>query len=97
MAVPQAPEVTSPESASVVERINETPVHRSQRGLPREKLQEIADMAAQYDRLTLPQLSQLLYDRNIYRARDSQNGEEKPVNRGNLQKWLKRARAEGML
>jgi hypothetical protein len=80
-----------------MEQTGKMPAPRSQRGLPREKLQEIADVAAQYDRLPLPQLSQLLYDRNIYRAKDSQSGEEKPVNRGNLQKWLKRARNEGLL
>jgi hypothetical protein len=97
MAVPQAPAAPSPEAAPVGGRIVETPAHRSQRGLPPEKLQEIAETAAEYDKLSLDDLSKLLFDRNIYRARDSHSGEEKPVNRGNLQKWLKRAQTEGML
>ena len=51
----------------------------------------------QYDKLTLADLSQLLFDRDIYRARDRQTGEEKPVNRGTLQKWLDQARRAGVL
>ena len=97
MATPQAPAAPSPEAAPDEERIVETPSTRSQRGLPREKLQEIADMAAQYHKLSLAQLSQFLYDRNIYRAKDRKSGEEKPVHRGTLQHWLDQARAEGML
>ncbi len=60
-------------------------------------IQRIAETAAQYDTLTLADLSQLLFDRHIYRARDRQTGEEKPVNRGTLQKWLEQARRAGML
>jgi hypothetical protein len=97
MAEPQAPEPDRPVSMADVERVSKTPPHRSQRGLPREKLQEIADTAAEYEKLSLDDLSKLLFDRNIYRARDSESGEEKPAHRGNLQKWLKRARDEGML
>lgn len=97
MAVPQAPAAPSPEAAPVDGRIVETPAHRSQRGLPPEKLQEIAETAAEYDKLSLDDLSKLLFDRNIYRARDSHSGEEKPVNRGTLQKWLKRAEEAGVL
>jgi hypothetical protein len=66
-------------------------------GLPLQTLQAIAETAAQYDKLTLADLSQLLYDRDIYRARDRQTGEEKPVNRGTLLKWLEQARRAGLL
>ena len=54
-------------------------------------------MATQYDKLSLAELAQLLYDRNIYRARDRESGEEKLVNRGTLKLWLDRARAAGLL
>jgi hypothetical protein len=97
MAAPPASAAPRPESALDEGRIVETRTPRSQRGLPPEKLQEIAEAAAEYDKLSLDDLSKLLFDRNIYRARDSHSGEEKPVNRGNLQKWLKRAQTEGML
>jgi hypothetical protein len=80
-----------------VEGINETPPHRSQRALPREKLQEIAEIAAEYDKLNGPQLSQLLFDRGIYRSIDRKTGEEKPVHRGTLKAWLDQAREEGLL
>jgi hypothetical protein len=53
-------------------------------------------MAAQYDKLSRGELSQLLYDRGIYRTR-TKDGREVPVNRGTLQKWLDQARAEGLL
>jgi hypothetical protein len=97
MAVPQAPEPDHPASMAVVERATETPPHRSQRGLPREKLQEIAEIAAEYDKLNGPQLSQLLFDRGIYRSIDRKTGEEKPVHRGTLKAWLDQAQKEGML
>jgi hypothetical protein len=97
MAVPQAPAAPRPEAPPDEALIAETPSIRSQRGLPREKLQEIADTAAQYDKLSLLQLAQLLFDRGIYRARDRQTGAEKPVNRGTLQKWLEQAREAGLL
>jgi hypothetical protein len=47
--------------------------------------------------MSLADFSQLLYDRDIYRARDRTTGEAKPVNRGTLQKWLEQARAAGLL
>lgn len=104
MAAPQAPETPSPTlapretpSAPVGERTNETLLHRTQRALPREKLQEIAETAAEYDKLNGPQLSQLLFDRGIYRSVDRETGEEKPVNRGTLKVWLDQARAAGLL
>lgn len=97
MAVLQAPEPDHPASMADMERINETTPHRSQRALPREKLQEIAEVAAEYDKLNGPQLSQLLFDRGIYRSIDRKTGEEKPVHRGTLKVWLDQARDEGML
>ena len=75
----------------------ETSPPRSPRGLAPEKLQEIADTAAQYDQLSLTQLSQLLFDRHIYRTRDRQTGAEHPVNKGTLQRLLKQARDAGVL
>jgi hypothetical protein len=60
-------------------------------------IQRIAETRAQYDKLSLAELSQLLYDRNIYKAKDRQSGEEKPVNRGTLQKWLEQAQEAGLL
>jgi hypothetical protein len=65
-------------------------------GLSPETLQQIADMAAQYDKLSRRELSQLLYDRGIYRAR-AKDGREVPVNRGTLQKWLDQAEQAGLL
>jgi len=82
------PAPTSP----VVER---TPATRT-RTVP-QYIQDIAETRAQYDKLSLSQLAQLLYDRHIYRARDRQSGEEKPVNRGTLQKWLEEAQQAGLL
>jgi hypothetical protein len=95
-----APQTSAPDhlaSTAVVERTTETPSRRSQHGLPREKLQEIAEIAAEYDKLNGPQLSQLLFDRGIYRSIDRKTGEEKPVHRGTLKAWLDQARDEGML
>ena len=60
-------------------------------------IQVIAETRSQYEKLSLAELSQLLYDRNIYRSRARQSGEEKPVNRGTLQKWLEEAREAGLL
>jgi hypothetical protein len=66
-------------------------------GIPDEKLQQIADTAAEYDKMSLHELSQLLYDRGIHRATDSTTGTEKPVHPGTLKKQLDRARDQGML
>jgi hypothetical protein len=60
-------------------------------------IQRIAETAMQYDKLSLAELSHLLFDRGIYRATDRQTGEAKPVNRGTLQKWLDQARHAGVL
>ncbi len=57
----------------------------------------IAEVAAQYDKLTLVDLSQLLYDRGIYRSTDRTTGDEKPVHKGTLTRWLERARQAGVL
>jgi hypothetical protein len=57
----------------------------------------IAAVAAEDDTRTLGQLAQLLYDRGLYRARDRKTGEEKPVNRGTLARWLQQARQAGVL
>jgi hypothetical protein len=59
-------------------------------------IQVIAEARAQYDKLSLAEFSQLLYERNIYRAKDRKTGEEKPVNRGTLLHWLEKAHEEGL-
>jgi hypothetical protein len=66
------------------------------RAIP-QHIQVIADARAEYEKLSLAAFSHLLYDRGIYRSRDRQSGEEKPVNRGTLQKWLGEAREAGLL
>jgi len=66
-------------------------------GLSPELLQQIADTAAQHDKLSFAELSQLLFDRGIHRATDSTTGEAKPVNPGTLKKQLDRAREQGLL
>lgn len=58
---------------------------------------KIAETAANHEELSTRELSQLLFDRNIYRARDSKTGEEKPVSPGTLARWLKEARTAGLL
>ena len=95
LALEPAPATETPETGKT--RPNKTPLTPAQRGLPHETLQKIADTAAEYDKLTLAELSHLLFERNIYRAKDRKSGEEKPVNRGTLQKWLDQARDAGML
>jgi hypothetical protein len=82
--VPQDAPQAGPASAPRPETL---PVH----------IRRIAEARAQYDTLSLADFARLLYDRDIYRARDRTTGEEKPVNRGTLQKWLDRAREVGVL
>ena len=60
-------------------------------------VQRVAEVAAQYDKLSLGDLSQLLYDRGIYRAHDRKTGLDKPLNRGTLMRWLAQAREAGVL
>ena len=57
----------------------------------------IAEVAAEYDKLSLTELAQLLYDRGVYRTRDRQTKAEKPVNKGTLARWLAQTRQAGML
>ena len=82
----QTPRQTQPATAP---RQNDTPIPAY--------IQRIAEVAAEYDKLTLVELSQLLYDRDIYRTRDRKTKAEKPVNKGTLQKWLEQARQAGVL
>jgi hypothetical protein len=81
MTVQQAPEVLSPETAP-----------RHQRGLPREKLQEIADERTTCQGLTIRAFAQRLYDKGIYRSKDN-----KPAEAGWLLRQLKKAQDEGLL
>ena len=50
----------------------------------------------QYSRLTLDDFAQHLFDAGIYRT-TAKDDTEQPVNRGTLQKWLKRAEQAGLL
>jgi len=59
-------------------------------------IRAIADARAHYDKLTLAELAQLLFDRGIYRTQ-AKDGTEVPVHRGTLQRWLDRARQAGCL
>jgi hypothetical protein len=66
-------------------------------GSHREILERVAEVRAQYPKLSLNPLARLLFDRKIYRATDRQSGQEKPVHSGTLARWLKEAHAMGML
>jgi len=59
-------------------------------------IRAIADARAHYDKLTLTEFAQLLFDRGIYRTQ-AKDGTEIPVHRGTLQRWLDRARQAGCL
>jgi hypothetical protein len=59
-------------------------------------IQDLAELRSHYDKLSLTELAQLAFDRGIYRA-TGKDGTQRPANRGNLQKWLERARQAGML
>ena len=59
--------------------------------------QQIADTAAQYEKLSYAELSKLLFDRGIHQSMESTTGASKPVNPGTLKKWLDRARTQGLL
>jgi hypothetical protein len=65
-------------------------------GLPREKLQEIADERTQCEGLSLREFAQRLHDRGIYSSR-AKDGSPVPANPGNLKKWLDQARHAGVL
>jgi hypothetical protein len=97
-AAPAEPQRTPQEVRHAAGAPQVRPAPRSRpHGLSPQTLQAIAEAAADYDKLTLTELSQLLYDRQIYRTRDRHTGEEKPVQRGTLKKWLDQARRAGML
>jgi hypothetical protein len=65
--------------------------------IPLATLQAIAAAAAAYDKLSFAQLAQLLYERHIYRAKDPATGQDKPINKGTLKKWIGQARTAGLL
>jgi hypothetical protein len=97
-AVPQTPAqpvAASQASETPAPAIKTTPVKRA--GEIPQHIQVIAETRAQYEKLSLAEFSQLLFDRGIYRAKDRKTGEEKPVNRGTLQHWLDEARGAGLL
>ena len=76
----------------------ETPTAKTpaRHGLPREKLQEIADERMQCEGLSLREFAQRLHDRGIYSSR-AKDGSPVPANPGNLKKWLDQARDAGVL
>jgi hypothetical protein len=69
----------------------------TQRPLPPHITRIVEERAKfQYSRLTLDDFARHLFDTGIYKTR-ANDGTEQPVNRGTLQKWLKRAEQGGML
>lgn len=102
---PQPPLALEPAPASEVRPACTTKTPSSRRkdgkggnpGLSPEKLQQIAETAAQHDKLSYAELSKLLFDRGIHHSTDSTTGAAKPVNPGTLKKWLDRAREQGLL
>src|SRR5262249_38967676 len=60
-------------------------------GLAQEVLERIADERTHCEGLSLAQFAQRLHDRSIYSA-TAKDGSHRPVNPGNLKKWLDRAR-----
>ena len=66
------------------------------RGLPRETLEAIAQERTHCEGLSLSEFAQRLHDKGIYSA-TAKNGSRGPVNKGNLAKWLERAREAGLL
>jgi hypothetical protein len=70
---------------------------RPRRALPAH-IARIAEERAkfQYSRLTLDDFAKHLFDTGSYRT-TAKDGTEQPVNRGTLQKWLKRAEQAGLL
>jgi hypothetical protein len=86
-----APSVPSPQAS-------ETPTSKTptRHGLPREKLQEIADERTHCEGLSLREFAQRLHDRGIYSSK-AKDGSPVPANPGNLKKWLDQARHAGVL
>jgi hypothetical protein len=64
-------------------------------GLPREKLQEIADERTHCEGLSYREFAQRLHERGIYSTK-AKDGSKVPANPGNVKKWLEQARAVGM-
>ena len=92
-----APPVDVPQPAPARPRHGQRAAAMSARAIPLATLQAIAAAAAEYDKLSFAQLAQLLYERNIYRTKDPVTGQEKPLNKGTLKKWIERARTAGLL
>jgi hypothetical protein len=65
-------------------------------GLPRGKLQEIADERTHCEGLSLREFAQRLFEKGIYRAK-GKDGSSVPVNQGTLGRWLEQARDAGLL
>ena len=65
-------------------------------GLPQEVLERIAEERTHCEGLSLREFAQRLHDKGIYSATAS-DGSRCPANRGNLQKWLRRAETQGLL
>jgi hypothetical protein len=84
IVIPEKPE--EPQTPEAPEMGSKLPPH----------IVQIAETAAEYHKLSLAELSQLLFERGIYRSM-SKDGREVPVNRGTLQKWLERAEEAGLL
>jgi hypothetical protein len=97
-AVEQGPASFTPPIAVVEDddSSHAMPTHRDRRSISQEQFEQIVATAAQYEKLSLRQLAQLLHDRGIYSAHDHERS-AKPVSSGVLHKWLKQARAAGML
>jgi hypothetical protein len=54
-----------------------------------EALERILAAREQYDKLSLREFSQLLYDRGIYSSLDRKTREQKPLDTGTLARWLR--------
>jgi hypothetical protein len=94
VTTPQAAETSKAVSEPVREQrpIAKTPARH---GLPREKLQEIADERTRCEGLSLREFAQRLHDRGIYSTR-AKDGSHVPANPGNVKKWLEQAREAGL-
>jgi hypothetical protein len=75
---------------------SQIPVHYGRPGISREKLQEIADEHTLCEGLTMRDLAQRLFDKDIYRAK-GKDGRAVPVDHSRLRRWLEQAREAGLL
>jgi hypothetical protein len=89
--VPVLPAAETPELAIQIPKAKPPAPH----GLPRAKLQEIADERTHCEGLSLREFAQRLYDKGIYQAR-SKDGSRVPANAGNIKKWLEQAQTAGL-